>query len=92
MNRSMATEVQLTVKVVPNSSRTEIVGRHGGMLKIKIAAVAEKGKANKALAAFLAKQLGIRKNDIQITSGLTSSVKQLRLEGVTENDVETLWT
>ena len=53
MSKDIASGVQLTVKVVPGSSRTEIAGMHDAMLKIKIAAVAEKGKANKALLESL---------------------------------------
>jgi len=90
MNRDNIQGFHLTVKVVPGSSRTEIVGRYNGMVKIKVAAPPEQGKANKMLTAFLAEQLGIRKNDIQIVSGQTSSIKQLKLEGVTQNDVEKL--
>lgn len=94
MKASMTSEkkqaVQLTLKVVPGSSRTEVVGRYDGMLKVKIAAPPEQGKANKMLIAFLAKALGIRKNEIHITSGQTSSIKQIRCEGVTQDDVEKL--
>lgn len=82
--------IHLTVKIVPGSSRTEIVGLYDDMLKIKVAAPPEKGKANKMLLDFLAKQIGIRKNAIQITSGQTSAVKQLFFEGVTKQDVEKL--
>jgi hypothetical protein len=90
MSRDKAHGVYVTIKVVPASSRTEITGRYDDMLKIKVAAAAEKGKANKMLLAFLAKQLGIRKNALRITSGQTSSIKQIWLEGVTQQDVEKL--
>jgi uncharacterized protein (TIGR00251 family) len=82
--------IQLTVKVVPGSSRSEITGIHNGMLKIKIAAPPEKGKANKALLAFIAKQLGVQKNALQITSGKTSCIKQIALKGVSREAVEKL--
>lgn len=82
--------IHITVKVVPGSSRTEITGRYDEILKIKVAAPAEKGKANKMLLAFLAKKLGIRKNAVHITSGQTASIKQIWLEGVTQSDVEKL--
>lgn len=91
MSRDTAKGVQLTVKVVPGSSRTEIAGIYDDMLKIKIAAPPEKGKANKALLEFLAKQLGMRKNALHITSGQTSVIKQVWLEGATEKDVEKLY-
>jgi uncharacterized protein (TIGR00251 family) len=81
----------ITVKVVPGSSRTEIAGVYGDMLKIKVAAPPEKGKANKELLDFLAKQLGLRKNALHIESGQTSCVKQIRLEGANNDDVQKLY-
>ncbi len=75
--------IVITVKVVPGSSKTAAAGILDGMLKMKVAAAPEKGKANKALVDFLARKLGIRKNDIEIISGQTSPVKQLRLAGIT---------
>jgi len=73
--------VEIRVKVVPGSSRTQIMGTLGEMLKIKIAAPPEKGKANQSLIAFLAKLLGLKKNDIEIVSGKTNPVKVLRISG-----------
>ena len=81
-------EIVITVKVVPGSSRTESAGLHGQAYKIKIAAPPEKGKANKMLVAFLAGQLNIKKNAIQIKNGKTSCVKQVLLRGVTKQDVQ----
>ena len=75
--------VVLTIKVVPSSSRTCIAGNLGGMLKIKIAAPAEKGKANKSLIDFLAETLGVRKKAVRILSGQTNPVKRIQILGVT---------
>ncbi|MCI0498923.1 MAG: DUF167 domain-containing protein [Planctomycetales bacterium] len=83
--------VLMTVKVVPGSSRTETAGFHGRMLKVKVAAVPEKGKANKALVAFLAGKLNLKKAAVQIQSGQTSCIKQIILQGVTVGDVEALF-
>ena len=74
-------DVEIRVKVVPGSSRTQITGILGEMLKIKVAAPPEKGKANQSLIAFLAKLLGLKKNDIEIVSGKTNPVKVLRISG-----------
>jgi len=52
-------DVLITVKVVPGSSRTAIAGVLGGMLKVKVAAPPEKGKANRMLASLLAQRLGV---------------------------------
>ena len=79
--------VLLTVKVVPGSSRTALAGCLNGMLKVKVAAAPEKGKANDCLIDFLAKLTGIKKQQIVIESGHTSPVKLIRIE---ETEPETL--
>jgi uncharacterized protein (TIGR00251 family) len=71
--------LNLDVKVIPGSSKTEITGLHDGRLRIKIAAAPEDGKANECLAAFLAKLLGCRKKEIAIKSGEKSPRKTLIL-------------
>lgn len=82
--------IVLTVKVIPGSSRTEIVGCLGQMLKVKVAAPPEKGKANKALTDFLAKTLNLKKSAVEVTSGHTSCIKQLFLAGADIEAVESL--
>ena len=69
-------------KIVPGSSKTAVVGLLDGMLKVKVAAPPEKGKANAALVAFLAKKLGLRKNAVAIVAGQTNPVKQIEIVGV----------
>ena len=76
-------KVTFTAKIVPGSSKTAVAGLLDGMLKVKVAAPPEKGKANAALTAFLAKQLGLRKNAVAITAGQTSPVKQIEIAGIT---------
>lgn len=49
-----------TFKGIPNASKTEIVGTMGdGTIKIRIAAQAEKGKANAELIRFFKKEYGL---------------------------------
>ena len=84
--------VKFTVKVVPGSSKTALCGVIGNMLKVKVAAAPEKGKANKCLTDFLAKQLGIKKNDVAVCSGQTSPVKQIQIRGVSIADMDKLLT
>jgi uncharacterized protein (TIGR00251 family) len=38
------------------------------------------GKANEALISFLAKELGVRKRQIEILSGFNSRIKRLKIE------------
>lgn len=79
--------VVFPAKIVPGSSRTYISGLLGGMLKIKIAAPPEKGKANQSLIEFLAKQLGVKKGDVSIISGQTNPVKQVQVLGVSADSL-----
>jgi uncharacterized protein len=66
------------VKVIPRSSKTEIVGTMAdGTLKIKIAAPPEKGKANAELIRFLASHYGVDR--VAIISGHTAALKIIRL-------------
>jgi uncharacterized protein (TIGR00251 family) len=74
--------VVFTAKVVSGSSRTDIVGQFDGMIKFKVSAVPEKGKANQSLIKFLARRLGVRKRAISIISGLTNPVKCVQISGV----------
>jgi len=77
--------VTLTVKVVPKSSRNEIVGLlEDGSLKLKITAAPEKGKANAAICAFLADQFRIPKRNVEIVRGETSSLKHVTLTSAGE--------
>lgn len=70
----------LTVRVVPNSSKTEIVGwMADGSLKIKLAAPPVDGKANQALVELLAKTCSVSRKEIEIASGLTTKKKTMRL-------------
>ena len=78
------------VKIVASSSRTAVAGQLDGMLKIKIAAPPEKGKANQAIIKFLAAKLGIKKKQVVIASGLTSTIKQIRISDTTTGDIEKL--
>ncbi len=75
--------VVFTAKVVPSSSRTHLAGTLDGMLKIKISAPPEKGKANKAVIDLLSKKLGMKGSGVRIISGKTNPVKQVQIEGIT---------
>lgn len=73
--------IEIAIKVIPNSSRSEVVGWQEGELRVRIAAVPEKGEANKALIKFLAKELGIAKSHIRLVSGQTNRHKRLFITG-----------
>ena len=82
--------VLIPVKVVPGASRTRILGELDGRLKVAVAAPPEKGKANDALTALLAKRLGIRRRAVVVVSGHASPVKTVRADGVSISQVRRL--
>jgi len=72
--------VVFTAKIVPGSSGpTRFCGLLDGMVKVKVSAAPEKGKANKCLLKFLAEQLDVKRNAVSIISGQTSPVKHVQV-------------
>jgi uncharacterized protein (TIGR00251 family) len=69
----------LKIKVLPGSSKSSLGDIKEGMLKVKIAAAPEDGKANEELRAFFAKTLDVPKKDVVLEKGEKSRVKTLRL-------------
>ncbi len=64
------------IKVIPKQGKTEARGvMADGTIKIALTAAPEKGKANKELVAFIAKELGISRDQVTITAGLISRIK-----------------
>jgi len=80
--RQVGNGVVFSAKVVPGSSRTAVSGLLDGMVKIKVSAPAEKGKANKCMVDFLAKKLDVRRSDVSIISGRGSPIKEVEVLGI----------
>jgi uncharacterized protein (TIGR00251 family) len=76
------------VRVSPRARTNRIVGALGPALKVRIAAVPERGAANKALSEFLADQLRIRSDDVAILAGHASRTKRVRVSGLTAEQIK----
>jgi len=76
--------VRLEVYIQPRASKTELAGRHDGLLKIRIAAPAIENAANRELIDFIALQLGTAKRCVRLVSGAASRRKVLVIDGVSE--------
>ena len=77
--------VDLHVHAQPGAGRTQIMGRHGDALKIRVAVPPEHGRANDALAKVLADVFGVAVAKVSITAGEKSRTKRFRL-GVDDID------
>ncbi|UCF06010.1 MAG: YggU family protein [bacterium] len=76
INSRQNDRVGFRVHVQPSAPRDELLGWNAaGELRVRIAAPAVKGKANKRLIAFLAKQFSVTKREIVIESGERSRCK-----------------
>ncbi len=79
--------VTFAVRVVPRSSRNQIIGVEGGALKIKLTAPPVEGAANAALIEFIAEWLGVRRSAVSIVSGDKARNKIVKVMGVTRSQV-----
>ena len=78
---------RISLKVVPGSSRDEVVGWLGDSLKVKVKAPPEKGRANEAVVALLADHLGIDPTSIAVVSGHGSPAKVVAIEGMDDEAI-----
>ena len=78
--------VELSVIVVPRSSRCEIAGIHNNALRIKLTSPPVDNEANVQCRDFIAKQLGIAKRQVLIIRGKTARKKVVKIAGVTESE------
>ncbi len=70
----------LTVYVQPNARSTEVVGFHGGALKLRVAAPAVENKANAALIDFLHQWFKLPANHIKIKLGARGRQKVVMID------------
>jgi uncharacterized protein (TIGR00251 family) len=70
------------VRVVPRSSRNEIVGEHDGALRVRLTAPPVEGAANAALVRTLARAFDVSPGAVEIISGQGSRTKTVSIVGV----------
>jgi uncharacterized protein (TIGR00251 family) len=68
--------VILPVRAQPGASKSGVRGQQGGMLKVAVTQIAEKGKANQALREVLCMQLRLRRSQVELLSGEASASKR----------------
>jgi uncharacterized protein len=83
-------DITFVVHVVPRASRTEIIGKHGGALKVRLAAPPVDGEANAELIRLLAKSLNLPQNAVEIISGFNSKRKIVCARGASDEQLEQL--
>jgi len=61
--------VVVAVHAHPGAGRSEVVGRHGDALKVRVAVPPTQGRANEAIGALLAEIFGVPAKAVSLTSG-----------------------
>jgi uncharacterized protein len=78
---------RIAVKVSAGAANSAISGWHEQCLRVRIASAPERGKANAALIALLAKTLGLPKSAISITRGQHGARKTIEVTGLCEQAI-----
>lgn len=81
------TGVLLPVKAQAGARINAIRGEQSGMLKVSVTQAPEKGKANAAIVDLLAQQLGLKRSQIELVSGDSSSLKKFLICDCTLEEV-----
>lgn len=79
--------VILPVRAHAGARRNALKGIHAGALQVMVTQAPEKGKANKAIIELLADKLGLRKNQLELLSGETSSQKKFLVREIMPEDL-----
>ena len=72
----------------PRASRTELAGRHGDAVKVRLAAPPVDGAANEALVRYLAEVVDVPRGSIEVLSGHAGRRKLLQITGITTAQAE----
>ena len=76
--------ITLDIYCQPGAKRTEVAGRYGTAIKIRLAAPAIEGRANQALVAFLAESFGVPRRNVVLIRGETGRAKTVRIAAPSE--------
>ena len=78
---------RLRLRVSPGAARSAVVGRHGDGWKVRVAAAAERGRANDALVELLSETLAVPRSHVRLVSGSASREKIVELDGIAPDQI-----
>ncbi|MDR2158264.1 MAG: DUF167 family protein [Holosporaceae bacterium] len=80
--------VYLRVKLVPKSSKNEVVSLVGDRVKVTVRAIPQNGQANEALEDTIAAFLDLKRSCCSVISGYKSSSKTVFIETAAEDKIK----
>jgi len=78
----------IRVRAIPNAKHSEIMGRVGSIVRVRVAAANVEGKANEELVEFLAEYFGVKSRYVSILRGEKGKEKTVQIEGRPEHELE----
>jgi uncharacterized protein (TIGR00251 family) len=77
----------LPVRARPGAKTSSLLGEHDGALRVQVAAPADQGKANQAIAELLASVLNVKRRQVELLGGPASRSKLFVIEGLDPAEV-----
>ncbi len=78
----------IRVRVIPNAAHSEVMGRVGSIVRVRVAAEAVDGEANDELMEFLAEFFGVKEKYVSILRGEKGKEKTIQIEGRPDHELE----
>lgn len=79
---------RISVTVSPGAGRTELVGRHGDGWRARVAAPPERGRANDALCALVARLLRVPRASVRVVGGVSARQKVVEIDDLDSAEIE----
>lgn len=83
--------VRIPVRLTPRGGADRVEGVVEGVLRVRVAAPAVDGAANKALLRLLADELGVARSAVHLATGETSRTKLVEVEGLDPAALAARW-
>ena len=83
----MAHRRAIDLHIQPRASKTEVVGRHGDAIRIRVKAPPAEGAANDELIRFLAKRFKVARASVRLVSGAAGRHKQVEVADLSAEEV-----
>ncbi len=86
-DRSDSHSVKINLRVIPRAKRDAIEGFSANVLRVRVTAAPQDGKANQAVVKLLARHLRLSRSSVVITSGAKSRDKVVEIFGLDEASI-----
>ena len=83
------TSTRLHIRATAGARQNEVLGFTDGVLYVKVAALPDRGKANRELIDYLSRILDINKSSLRLLKGHTSRNKVIDVDGLSREDINT---